>query len=387
MDSLLTEDQITLRDMTREFARKTVAPLAAERDERAEFPAEEIEAGAQVGLLGLAVPEEFGGWPVDAVTMALVYEEISRASAAMSLILSVHNSLTSTAINRWGQASVREHFLPKLASGEYIGAYALTEPSAGSDAASIQTRAVRTDKGYVINGRKMFISSALHAGVFVVFTVTEPEERTSRRITAIAVERGTPGLKVGTKERKLGLLASEIAEVILDDCEVPAENVLGEPGRGFGIAMELLDAGRIGIAAQAAGIAAAALDASLSYATTREQFGRPISDYQAIQWKLADMATELQAARLMIWHAARLKDSGKPFSREASQAKLFASELANRAASQAVQIHGGYGYLKDFGVERLYRDAKATELYEGTSEIQRMVIARHLLREQQQAAR
>jgi alkylation response protein AidB-like acyl-CoA dehydrogenase len=327
----------------------------------------------------MSIPEEFGGAPLDAASIAIVYEEISRVSPSLSVILSVHNSLTSNAINRFGSASLKRNVLPRLASGEWIGAYALTEPQAGSDAASIQTRAVPDRVGFRITGRKVFITSAAHAGVFVAFAVTDPEARTSRRMTAFAVPSDTPGLSVGPKEKKLGLNASEINEVTFDACTVSSEHVLGEVGGGFGIAMDLLNTGRIGIAAQALGIAQSALDAALDYAKARHQFGKPISEFQATQWKLADMATEVDAAHLLVRVAALLKDAGADYTRQASEAKLFASELATRAASQAIQIHGGYGYIRDYGVERMYRDAKATELYEGTSEIQRLVIARSLL--------
>jgi alkylation response protein AidB-like acyl-CoA dehydrogenase len=329
--------------------------------------------------MGMAVPEDLGGYPLTAASTALVYEEISRASASVAVILSVHNSLTCNAINRYGSPDVKERLLPRLASGELIGAYCLTEPQAGSDAAAITTRAVEDGDYWRISGQKAFITSGAHAGVYVVFAVTDPEARTSRRMTAFAVERDTPGIEVAPKEKKLGLLASEINGISFDNVLVSEAHVLGEVGGGFGVAMSLLASGRIGIAAQAVGIAQAALDAGLAYAKERKQFGKPIAEYQAIQWKLADMATEIDAARLLVRQAALLKDAGQEYIRQASQAKLFASELATRAAGHAIQIHGGYGYIRDFGVERLYRDAKATELYEGTSEIQRLVIARQLL--------
>ena len=375
----LNEDQTAIRDVTREFATDVVAPKAAERDEAQEFPAEEIAAAADVGLLGMTIPEEYGGFPLDAVSIALAYEELARASASVSVILSVHNTLVASAIARHATPDVRERFLPDMAAGTRIGSYALTEPEAGSDAASIKSRAERVDGGFAITGEKVFISSAGHAGVIVFFAVTDREARTSQRITAFVVDPADAGVEIGPPEKKLGILASEICAVNLNQCFVPDDRVLGEVGGGFSVAMSLLSAGRIGIAAQAAGITAAALDAGTAYAKTRKQFGQPISAFQAIQWKLADMATGLEAARLLIWNAARLRDAGKPYGTEASQAKLFASELAVRSANDAVQIHGGYGYLKSYGVERLYRDAKITEIYEGTSEIQRLVISRSLL--------
>ncbi len=379
----LTPEQLMLRDTVREYARAEILPRVSERDRGRTFPDDELRAAAETGLMGLAVPEEHGGFEIDSLSTALVYEEISRASASVSVILSVHNSLVAGGINRFGSESTRRQYLPRLASGELLGAYCLTESDAGSDAGSIATRAVLDGGCYRLTGRKLFVTSGAHAGVYIVFAVTDPNASKSRRISAFVVDRDSEGLSVSPKEEKLGLLASEINEVVFDNCVVPAESLLGEAGGGFGIALTLLNTGRIGIAAQAVGIAQAALDASLRYAVTREQFGQPISEFQAIQWKLADMATQIEAARLLVRQAAALKDAGSEFGRQAAQAKLFASEVCTRSASEAIQIHGGYGYIRDYGVERLYRDAKATELYEGTSEIQRMVIARSLLAEVQ----
>jgi hypothetical protein len=375
----LNPDQHAIQEATREFAQAAIAPRADERDEEQAFPTEEIAAAAEIGLLGMTIPEEYGGFPLDAVSIALAYEEVAQASAAVSVILSVHNTLVAQAIAEHGSPTVRATYLPDMAAGKRIGAYALTEPDAGSDAASIRTRARRVEGGYELSGEKVFISSAGHAGVIVAFAVTDPDERTSKRISAFAVDPLAGGVAVGPPEKKLGILASEICAVHFDRCFVADDCLLGSVGGGFGIAMGLLSSGRIGIAAQAAGIAAAAFEKSRAYALERKQFGQPIADFQAIQWKLADMATGLQAARLLIWNAARLKDSNRPYSTEASQAKLFASELAVRAANDAIQIHGGYGYLRSYGVERLYRDAKITEIYEGTSEIQRLVISRSIL--------
>jgi len=379
MSLLVADEEQLLIDEVRRLVAAEIAPRAAERDESSAFPVEELRACAALGLMGMFVPEAYGGFPVSTVVTARVYEELARVSPSVSVILSVHNSLTCQAIARFAQPALKQRLLPRLSSGELLGAYCLTEAQAGSDAAAIRTQAVADEGVYRLTGRKMFITSGAHASVYIVFAVTDPEARTSRRITAFVVERETPGLSVSAKEKKLGLNASEINEVVFDDVVVPAENVLDDVGRGFGIAMELLATGRIGIAGQALGIAQAALDASIAYAKTRKQFGSPIADYQAIQWKLADMATQVDAARLLVRHAAQLKDAGAEHTRQASEAKLFASELASWAAGQAIQIHGGYGYIKDYGVERLYRDAKATELYEGTSEIQRIVIARKLL--------
>lgn len=379
MSLLFNEEERLLTDAVREYVERDVQPRVMERDETGAFPEEELRKAADLGFMGLAIPDEYGGMPLPATSTAIVYEEISRASASVAVILSVHNSLTSNAITRFGSDALKARYLPQLASGASIGAYALTEPEAGSDAGSLTSRAVLDGDSWRITGRKVFITSGDHAGAYIVFAVTDPDERTSRRISAFVVPRSADGIQVGPKERKLGLLASEIHEIVFDDVRVPADHLLGEEGGGFGIAMDLLNTGRIGIAAQAVGIAQAALDAGVIYAKSREQFGRPISEFQAIQWKLADMATEIDAARLLVRQAALLKDAGQEYSRQASQAKLFASELASRATGQAIQIHGGYGYIREFGVERLYRDAKATELYEGTSEIQRLVIARRVL--------
>ena len=379
MEFARTDEQRLLLDTVRGFATTEVAPQVAALDARSEFPADELRAAAELGLLGMAVPEDLGGTDLDPLSMALVYEEIAAASGSLAVILAVHNSLVCEAIRCYGSQDQGERFLPGLASGQTLGAYALTEAGAGSDAGALQTRADRDGDAYVLNGGKLFITSAEHANLFVVFARTDAEDRPSRAITAFLVARGLPGFSIGKKERKLGLRSSEINEIAFADVRVPVENRLGDEGRGFGIALALLDNGRVGIAAQAVGMTRAALERSLAYAKERRQFGRRIADHQAIQWMLADMATNLEAARLLTHRAATLKGAGAPFGLAASQAKLFASRVAVEAADAAVQIHGGYGYLEEYGVERLYRDAKATELYEGTSEIQRLVIARHLL--------
>lgn len=379
MDLALPDDLVLLRDTVRDFVARDVAPRAAERDREAAFPVEELAAAAELGLSGLMVPEEYDGNPIGSLGAAIVYEELAAGSPALSVTLSVHNSLVCGAIARYGSDDLKRRLLPRLATGELLGAYALTEPQAGSDAAAIATRAVRDGDEYVLDGRKIFVTNGGHAGVYIVFAVTDPGARTSRRISAFAVERDTPGLSVPRKERKLGLRASEIVEVALQGCRVPASHRLDAEGAGFGIAMSLLDGGRIGIGAQAVGIARGAFDLARRYAREREQFGRAIAEFQATQWKLADMATRIEAARLLVWQAATLRDRGKPHSLQASQAKLFASETATFVTEQAVQIHGGYGYLEEYDVERYFRDAKATVIYEGTSEIQRLVISRHLL--------
>lgn len=381
MDFALTDELELLRDTVRTFAEKEVAPRAAARDREAAFPNDELSAAAALGLCGLFVPEPFGGNPVGVLGSAIVYEELAAVSAALSVTLSVHNSLVCGAVALHAREDIKRTLLPKLAQGEILGAYALTEPQAGSDAAAIATRAVRDGDSYVLSGRKIFVTNGGHAGLYVIFAVTDPGARTSRRISAFAVSHDTPGLTVPRKERKLGLRASEIAEVVMSDCRVPADRLLGEEGSGFGIAMSLLDGGRIGIGAQAIGIARGSFHRARHYAATREQFGQPITQFQAIQWKLADMATRIDAARLLVWRAATLRDQGLPHTLQASQAKLFASETATAVTAEAVQILGGYGYLEEYDVERYFRDAKATVIYEGTSEIQRLVIARHVLGE------
>lgn len=381
MDFALSDEQILLRDTVRDFVARRVASRASERDRDATFPESELREAAEIGLCGMMVPEEFGGSPVGVLGAAIVYEELAYGSAALSVTLSVHNSLVCGGIATFGTPELQAQLLPSLADGTLLGAYALSEPQAGSDAAAIITRAERVADGYLLNGRKIFVTSGGHAGLYVVFAVTDPEARTSRKISAFVVERGTPGLEVPRKERKLGLRASEIVELSLRDVHVPAANLLGEEGRGFAIAMHLLDGGRVGIGAQSLGIARSAYDRARRYAVDREQFGHRLADFQATQWKLADMATRLEAARLLVWRAAALRDAGAPHTLAASQAKLFASETATWVTDQAVQLHGGYGYLEDYEVERYFRDARATVIYEGTSEIQRLVIARHVLGE------
>lgn len=382
MDFSLTPTHETWRDRARAFAQDVVAPTAAERDHRGEFPLPELRAAAGAGLLGLAAPEQYGGTPADTVSTALVYEEIARVSAALTVILAVHNSLVAHSIDRYGSERQQARYLPSLARGETLGSYALTEAESGSDAGAMRTTARRDDDEWVLDGRKQFITTAPYAGIFIVFAVTDPTVRPADGVSCFIVERGAPGFSLGPESLKLGLLSSKIAELRFDGCRVPAGNLLGQAGRGLRMALELLDTGRIGIGAQALGIAQAARDAALAYARQRRQFGRPIAEFQAIQWKLADMQVKLDAARLLVYRAASRKDRGQPFGREAAIAKLFASETAKFCADEAVQIHGGYGYLKEYPVERYYRDAKACEIYEGTSEIQRLVIARSMLKEE-----
>lgn len=380
MEFDLTEGQAALQALAREFAQEQLAPVAAEQDEREEFPSVQFRHAAALGFFGLLVPEEYGGVGADAVSYAAVVEEISRAHAAFSIPVSVHNSLVCYPILRYGSEQQRQRFLPRLASGELLGGFALTESGSGSDASHMRTTATQTDGGWVLNGTKIFISQGSSGNLFLVLAVTDQSATTAAQgISAFLVERGTAGFSTGKRESKMGMRASDTTELVFENAFVPAGNLLGASGQGFRIALGSLDGGRIGIAAQAVGIAQAALDEAARYALQRHQFGRPIGDFQAVQFKLAEMATEIEASRLLLMQAAALKDAGKPFTQEAAMAKLTASRTAVRASDMAVQIHGGYGYMREFTVERLYRDAKVTELYEGTSEIQRLVIASKLL--------
>lgn len=380
----LSEEHIMLRDAVREFARREIAPIAAEFDETGEFPLDTIRKMGDMGLMGVEIPEDYGGAGMDTIAYVLAVIEIAKADAAHSTVMSVNNSLVNYAVLRFGTEEQKQRFLVPVASGEKIGAYSLTEPMSGSDAATMRSRAVLNDAGthYIINGRKSWVTSGPVADIVLLFTMTEPE-RGHRGITAFLVEADQPGFIRGKKEPKLGIRASATSELVFEDYACPVENVLGEPGMGFKIAMTVLDAGRIGIAAQAVGIAEAAYEASVAYARQREAFGRPIGAFQMTQAKIADMKTRLEAARLLTFNAAlakmRSKITGARYTTEASMAKLFASETAMYIAHQAVQIHGGMGYSKEMPVERYFRDAKITEIYEGTSEIQRLVIARNEL--------
>lgn len=374
----LPEELRLIQRTAREFAEKEVAPKASELDKTGTFPRESLKKMAALGFMGLLVPEEYGGSGLGNLGLSIILEEINRACAATGVTLSVHNSLATGPMVRFGSEDLKRRYLPRMATGELLGAYALTEPDAGSDAVSLTTQA-RKEKGkYVLNGRKAWITTASQADVIIVFATLDKTKR-SKGICAFLVERSFPGFRAGKKENKLGIRASDCGELIFEELEVPEENLLGEEGKGFTIAMNTLDGGRIGIAAQSLGIARACLEASIAYSKERVQFGKPISQHQDIQWKLANMAMEIDAARFLMYRAAHLRDLKQPHTLEGSMAKLFASETANRAAREAVQIHGGWGYCEDFDVERYYRDAKITELYEGTSEIQRIVIARQLL--------
>jgi butyryl-CoA dehydrogenase len=375
----LTEEQQLLQKSVREFAEAEVQPLAKENDETGKFPRELIQKAAELGLTGVAIPEVEGGSGMDHISYAIVVEEISRVCASTGVILSVQNSLYCDPIHRFGTEDQKKKFLLPFARGEKIGCYALTEPQAGSNAAALATKAVRTGDKYVINGTKAWITNGGAADAAIVYVNTQPEKG-EKGITALVVEKGTPGFAVGKEEKKLGIHATACTELSFSDCEVPAGNRIGEEGEGYKVALSTLDGGRIGIAAQATGIAQGAFEAALSYAQQRQAFGHPIADFQAIQFMLADMATEIDAARLLLRRAAWKQDSGARFSMEAAIAKLFASEMSSRVAHKAMQIHGGYGYSSEYPVERAYRDARITEIYEGTSEIQRLVIASWVLK-------
>lgn len=375
----LSEEQTLLQKSVREFAEAEVKPRAKELDDSGRFPADNFRKAAQLGLTAVAIPESEGGGGMDHVSYAIMIEEISRVCASTGVILSVQNSLYCHPVHRFGTDEQKRKFLLPFARGEKIGCYALTEPQAGSNAAALATKAVRRGDRYALNGTKAWITNGGVADAAIVYANTHPEKG-EKGITALLVEKGTPGFSVGKEEKKLGIHATACTELSFADCEVPAENRLGAEGEGYKIALSTLDGGRIGIAAQATGIAQGAFEAALSYAQQRQAFGHPIADFQAIQFMLADMATEIGAARLLVRRAAWKQDSGARFTMEASIAKLFASEMATRVTHKAIQIHGGYGYSHEYPVERAYRDARITEIYEGTSEIQRLVIASSLLR-------
>jgi butyryl-CoA dehydrogenase len=375
----LTEEQQLLQNSVREFAEAEVKPLAKEIDETGRFPRDTFKKAAELGLTGVALPENYGGAGMDHVSYTIVIEEIARVCASTSVILSVQNSLYCDPIYRFGTEEQKQKFLVPFARGEKIGCYALTEPQAGSNAAALTTKAIREGDTYVINGTKAWITNGGAANAAIVYVNTQPEKG-EKGITALVVEKGMPGFSVGKEEKKLGIHGTACTELVFSDCVVPASNRIGEEGEGYKVALSTLDGGRIGIAAQATGIAQGAFEAALSYAQQRQAFGHPIADFQAIQFMLADMATEIDAARLLARRAAWKQDSGARFSMEAAIAKLFASEMSTRVAHKAIQIHGGYGYSSEYPVERAYRDARITEIYEGTSEIQRLVIAAWVLK-------
>ena len=374
---LLDETQIQIRDMARAFAQERLAPGAARRDKEHLFPRDELREMGELGLLGMLVSEDYGGSDTGAVAYALAIEEIAAADGACSTITSVHSSVGCVPILRFGSDAQKRAFLPKLASGEWIGGFALTEPQAGSDAANLRTKAVRDGDFYVLDGTKQFITSGKNGNLIIVFAVTDPSAG-KKGITAFIVPTDTPGYEVVRVEDKLGLHASDTCQIAFTSMRIPADQRLGEEGEGYRIALANLEGGRIGIAAQAVGMARAALEAAQAYARERITFGKPIAEHQAIAFRLAEMATKIEAARQLVLHAAALKEAGEPCLSEASMAKLFASEMAESVCSAALQIHGGYGYMSDYPVERIYRDVRICQIYEGTSDVQKMVIARNL---------
>ncbi len=374
---LLNEDQTSIRDMARQFARERLKPFAADWDREHRYPAEAIAEMAQLGFFGMLVPEQWGGSDTGYIAYALALEEIAAGDGACSTIMSVHNSVGCVPILRFGNEEQKRRYLTSLASGAQIGAFALTEPQAGSDASSLRTRARRDGDGYLINGAKQFITSGRHAGTVIVFAVTDPDAG-KRGISAFIVPTDTPGYQVVRVEDKLGQHASDTCQLAFEDMRVHRSQRLGEEGEGYRIALANLEGGRIGIAAQAVGMARAAFEAARDYARERAAFGKPIVEHQAVAFRLADMATQIAVARQMVLHAAALREAGQPALVEASMAKLFASEMAERVCSAAIQTLGGYGYLQDFPVERIYRDVRVCQIYEGTSDIQRLVIARNL---------
>ena len=376
----LTQEQEMIRDMARDFAREQLAPNAADWDKNHIFPKEALSQMGELGFFGIITPEEWGGVGAGYVALGVAIEEIAAGDGACSTIISVTNSVACMPILKFGTEAQKETYLKPLASGEHLGAFCLTEPQAGSDAADLRTRAVRDGDHYVINGTKQFITSGKYADTAIVFAVTDPEAG-KKGITAFIVPTKNDGYVVANIEEKMGQHASDTAQIVFDNLRIPVENRLGEEGEGYKIALSNLEGGRIGIASQCVGMARAAYEAALEYAKERTTFGKPILHHQAIAFKLADMATQIDAARLMVWRAAMLRDQDKPCLKEASMAKVFASEMAEKVCSDAIQIHGGYGYLADFPVERIYRDVRISQIYEGTSEVQRMVISRALANE------
>lgn len=379
IDFTLTSEQELIQKTAREFAKEHLGPGVIERDDKAEFPTEQIKVMGELGFMGMMVPEEWSGAGFDTLTYVIAMEEIAAVELATSTIMSVNNSLVCQLFVDYGTEDQKEKYLKPLAIGEKLGAYSLSEPESGSDASNMRTFAKKEGDHYVINGTKNWVTNGINGDIVILFCMTEKSVG-YKGISAFVVEKGTLGLSTGKKENKLGIRASDTCELYFENCLIPCENMIGEEGQGFKVAMKALGGGRIGIAAQALGLARAALDASISYAKERKQFGKIIGEFGAIQNKLADMATEIDAARMLVWRAAKLKDDGKNYYRESSMAKLYASSTAMKAATECVQIHGGYGYMQEYGVERLMRDAKITQIYEGTSEIQQLVIGRDLLK-------
>ncbi len=376
-NGFFNDEQTMMQKMVQDFAKEQIAPAVADMEEHETFPRTVIEKMGELGLMGIPIPEEHGGAGMDFTSYIIAVHEVSKASAALGLIMSVHTSVGIMPIVDYGTEAQKKKYVPDLASGTQIGAFALTEPNAGSDAKSLQTKAERVGEDYVLNGAKVFITNGGEAGSYIVFAVTDPSAG-SKGISAFIVEAGTEGLVIGKKEKKLGLYGSTTTEILFENCRIPADQLLGKEGEGLKIALSNLNSGRIGIAAQSLGIAEAALEAATTYANERKQFGKTLSAHQGMAFKLADMATEVEAARQLTYYAASRKEKNLSCSKEASMAKLFASRTAMEVATKAVQVFGGYGYMKEYPVERFFRDAKVCEIYEGTSEIQQMVIARHL---------
>ncbi|MGE7977467.1 acyl-CoA dehydrogenase [Psychrobacillus sp. NPDC093200] len=377
MDLHFTEEQLMMRNMVRDFAKTEIEPFI-EHMEQGEFPREIIKKMGELGLMGITIPEKYGGSEMDFTSYVIAINELSKVSAVVGVILSVHTSVGTNPILYFGNEEQKQKYIPKLAAGEYLGAFCLTEPSAGSDAGALKTKAVKKGDEYVINGSKVFITNGGEADVYIVFASTDATQG-SRGISAFIVEKDTPGFIIGKDEQKMGLHGSRTVQITFEDMKIPVENLLGEEGEGFKIAMANLNTGRIGIATQALGIAEAAFEAAVGYAKERIQFGKPIAANQGVGFKLADMGTAVEASRLLVYRAASMRDKGLPCGKEASMAKLFASKTAVDVAIEAVQVFGGYGYTEDYPVERYFRDAKITEIYEGTSEIQRIVISKHLM--------
>jgi len=378
MSYQLNEEQKMIQAMVKGFARESILPTAAERDKTKEFPKDIIKQMGELGLMGMSVPPEYNGAGVDTISYSLALQEIGYACASTAVIMSVHNSVSCGPIYRFGSDFLKENYLKPLAAGTKLGCFAVTEPGAGSDPAGAKSTAKKDGNSYILNGTKAWITSGKNADVVVATAYTDKAKK-HRGISSFVLEKGMPGFIVGPEEDKMGQRASDCTSLIFEDCRVPAENLLGEEGQGFIIAMTALDEGRIGIASLSVGLSQACLDAAVTYAQERVQFGSPISKFQGIRWMIADMAVQIEASRLLTFNAASMKDRGEKFTREASMAKLFASETANRSAYQAIQIHGGYGYSKEYPVERYYRDARVLTIYEGTSEVQRIVIANNTI--------
>jgi len=378
MSYQLNEEQKMIQAMVKGFARESILPTAAERDKTKEFPKDIIKQMGELGLMGMSVPPEYNGAGVDTISYSLALQEIGYACASTAVIMSVHNSVSCGPIYRFGSDFLKENYLKPLAAGTKLGCFAVTEPGAGSDPAGAKSTAKKDGNSYILNGTKAWITSGKNADVVVATAYTDKAKK-HRGISNFVLKKGMPGFIVGPEENKMGQRASDCTSLIFEDCRVPAENLLGEEGQGFIIAMTALDEGRIGIASLSVGLSQACLDAAVTYAQERVQFGSPISKFQGIRWMIADMAVQIEASRLLTFNAASMKDRGEKFTREASMAKLFASETANRSAYQAIQIHGGYGYSKEYPVERYYRDARVLTIYEGTSEVQRIVIANNTI--------